>query len=762
MVIVGLVSALIWHWHNKVLKRRVQAARKRMSSSYSGKHQALTDLCTQTTKSCEAPAGSHPCCVDHLATMLEALTDKLGPKIFIMFGTLLAWKRYGGKHMIPWDNDLDTGILAEHEILLKKAIPSLEKQGFTIKLSGTRDQKWGEDPGCRGQDACPKIKFPPARYYVMRYSKVNDLHIDIAILVSSSLHDGTPVLVDAPKAWAMTVPKMSPEETRLYKTWIFPRENILPVQHGKYLGIDVYVPAQPESLLTGMYGLNYMIPHNRDQYSRFSQKPVERLCRKLVGDNEDIGLAPTLIVNLDYDKERLHHLLMQCKEEGIYAERCGNCCARSLTMAEKKRFVRNDMHSWLHYLRPAQKKCFLSHEMCWKKAAKQNLPTLILEDDASFPFGVKKYLKTITDSLDALIKSGVLPKATTVRLGLGERPKLLRFGDTCFSRTKNLCTGAWAYIVTPDAAKELLKVSSQDNLSWPTDHFLNPPMDRSSLTRRGARSSGENRLPGPETYMFLELYYPIFMDIKQRYDLNVDKNRFLLIHELSSEISESRSSKGRPIVAPQYSSQVHNEKMFASLDNCFKRYGTDKSSKYNGYTSVYSSLLGSFRETPISLCEIGIGTMTNGPSNMNGYGDTQIYMPGASLRAWRDFFVNAKLILGVDIARDCMFREGNIETMLASSLDRKQVSEGLTAMGNPRFDVIIDDGLHTVDANTKTFFNFEPYIKNSGVYIIEDLTKENAKMVASNIRNGVGSRYLLRITEKEETNGPHMIIIRKR
>ena len=230
--------------------------------------------------------------------------------------------------------------------------------------------------------------------------------------------------------------------------------------------------------------------------------------------------------------------------------------------------------------------------------------------------------------------------------------------------------------------------------------------------------------------------------------------------KLSAEISDSHS--GPQTVSRQYSSQVHNEQMVAALDNCFKRYGTDKSSKHNGYTSVYSSLLGSLRETPISLCEIGIGTMTDGPSNMNGYGDTEIYIPGASLRAWRDFFVNAELILGVDVARDCMFREGNIETMLASSLDRKQVSEGLAAMGNPRFDVVIDDGLHTVDANTRTFFNFEPYIKHSGVYIIEDLKKEDANIIASNIRNGTGSRYLLRITEQEETNGPHMIIIRRR
>ena len=45
----------------------------------------------------------------------------ISSKIFILFGTLLAYKRYDGKHMIPHDDDLDTGILAEHENLLKKA-----------------------------------------------------------------------------------------------------------------------------------------------------------------------------------------------------------------------------------------------------------------------------------------------------------------------------------------------------------------------------------------------------------------------------------------------------------------------------------------------------------------------------------------------------------------------------------------------------------------------------------------------------------------
>ena len=72
-----------------------------------------------------------------------------------------------------------------------------------------------------------------------------------------------------------------------------------------------------------------------------------------------------------------------------------------------------------------------------------------------------------------------------------------------------------------------------------------------------------------------------------------------------------------------------------------------------------------------------------------------------------------------------MFSEGKIQTILASSFDKEPVDDRLTEVGfevdEPAFDIIIDDGLHTEEANIGTFFTFEPYLKSGGVYIIEDI-----------------------------------------
>ena len=43
------------------------------------------------------------------------------------------------------------------------------------------------------------------------------------------------------------------------------------------------------------------------------------------------------------------------------------------------------------------------------------------------------------------------------------------------------------------------------------------------------------------------------------------------------------------------------------------------------------------------------------------------------------------------------------------------------ALAKDGFDIIIDDGLHTHEAQWKTFLNFIPYLKDGGIYFIEDV-----------------------------------------
>ena len=44
---------------------------------------------------------------------------------------------------------------------------------------------------------------------------------------------------------------------------------------------------------------------------------------------------------------------------------------------------------------------------------------------------------------------------------------------------------------------------------------------------------------------------------------------------------------------------------------------------------------------------------------------------------------------------------------------------------NIKFDIIIDDGWHLDTAQESTLTNFFPYLKNDGLYIIEDIYPES-------------------------------------
>jgi len=121
----------------------------------------------------------------------------------------------------------------------------------------------------------------------------------------------------------------------------------------------------------------------------------------------------------------------------------------------------------------------------------------------------------------------------------------------------------------------------------------------------------------------------------------------------------------------------------------------------------------------LNILEIGIGTMVpNVPSSMKGYMSDN-YKPGASLRAWRDYFKNSNII-GVDIQPDTIFTDERIKTYICDSTDKNSV-ENLIKNLNIKFDIIIDDGYHHDIAQLNTLKNFLPHLKDGGLYIIEDI-----------------------------------------
>jgi hypothetical protein len=153
------------------------------------------------------------------------------------------------------------------------------------------------------------------------------------------------------------------------------------------------------------------------------------------------------------------------------------------------------------------------------------------------------------------------------------------------------------------------------------------------------------------------------------------------------------------------------------LADLFNKYGSDKDT--NGYSHLYSILFDRIKNNELNILEIGIGTMIqNACSSMKCYmPDT--YKPGASLRAWNEYFPNSK-IYGMDIQKDTQFSENNIQTYLCDSTDSNSVNYIMNQL-NIKFDIIIDDGWHLDQAQKKTLQNFFPYLSEGGLYIIEDI-----------------------------------------
>jgi hypothetical protein len=153
------------------------------------------------------------------------------------------------------------------------------------------------------------------------------------------------------------------------------------------------------------------------------------------------------------------------------------------------------------------------------------------------------------------------------------------------------------------------------------------------------------------------------------------------------------------------------------LDALMTLYGSDKTR--NGYIPMYHAMFKGMRNDPIALLEVGIGTMIPGvQSSMVGY-SLPGYSPGGSLRGWRDYFPNGKIV-GVDVQPDTQFVEDRIETFLASSGDKERLDD---VLGDRMFDIIIDDGLHWDEMQVKTLQNLWHRVKPGGYYIIEDVTE---------------------------------------
>lgn len=92
---------------------------------------------------------------------------------------------------------------------------------------------------------------------------------------------------------------------------------------------------------------------------------------------------------------------------------------------------------------------------------------------------------------------------------------------------------------------------------------------------------------------------------------------------------------------------------------------------------------------------------------------------GSSLYMWRDYFPHA-VIHGVDVGRADMDNADRITTHVADQQDRAQLDELIDEIGTD-FDLIIDDGGHTMGQQQVSLGFLFPNVRAGGFYVVEDL-----------------------------------------
>ena len=131
---------------------------------------------------------------------------------------------------------------------------------------------------------------------------------------------------------------------------------------------------------------------------------------------------------------------------------------------------------------------------------------------------------------------------------------------------------------------------------------------------------------------------------------------------------------------------------------------SDKDTSHS-YIDVYEKLFAPYRNGPTRLLEIGVG-----------WGDCLV--------GWKHYFPNGEIV-GLD--HDPHHAVSRIGTGFRVVKGDSRCVDVQKLFPNEMFDIIIDDGDHSIDAQVKTFGVFRELVKPGGIYIVEDIERiENA------------------------------------
>jgi hypothetical protein len=154
-----------------------------------------------------------------------------------------------------------------------------------------------------------------------------------------------------------------------------------------------------------------------------------------------------------------------------------------------------------------------------------------------------------------------------------------------------------------------------------------------------------------------------------------------------------------------------------SLNEIMEFYGTDKMEVDHNYVPVYLNILNGKEKDKLKILEIGIYRPQH-HEQIREIGKGR-RLPGASLRTWHDYLPNAE-IYGIDLGEFKDIENERIKTFVCNQESKEQLNDLISKIGSD-FDMIIDDGGHTMRQHQVSISVLFKHLKSGGVYVIEDL-----------------------------------------
>lgn len=139
---------------------------------------------------------------------------------------------------------------------------------------------------------------------------------------------------------------------------------------------------------------------------------------------------------------------------------------------------------------------------------------------------------------------------------------------------------------------------------------------------------------------------------------------------------------------------------------------TDKNTSHS-YIYTYERLFHSRKYENNRILEIGIGEPKNNKQN------------GGSIKLWYDYFPNS-IIYGLDIhdisnINDDIQNKDRIKLYTSVDAYSDNFVENMFIQSNTTFDILIDDGPHTLESMKIFIHKYLPLLNSRGIMVIEDI-----------------------------------------